>query len=416
MSVNIENIVEINNSLNTFKEFKTEMQNVMEEKFDEKIGTDITTYPEIIRNVELGETIIDIAGNVNYLFSHPSLLTQKYNIHDCTVSNLLHYISQSIDFEEIKEPILLDFYNNNITYNNSSSNLPFNINNKTYRTEMNNEGLKRIFKLRNIPTTGLAYFLAGLDVSGDKVNIEFDQDYLENNTFNLTQALVRVENDITEFPQFLYKILPYASSIERINYISPTNYKAFELIGQEITLEFAKLQKTKFNYNYSNFNYFKADTVNIILHNDLEVINKVGLFGGTSNIKNLNVVGGDNDGKYIYKKNTAESEAAAIAGLDGYCQVENLKICLKAPSQTDANYFSFANITNSVQILEGSCIGTLINLPYTTQESWINFFNNLPTATAGYKNTINIAADYYNLLSEEDLLIPADKGYTIASV
>jgi hypothetical protein len=150
--------------------------------------------------------------------------------------------------------------------------------------------------------------------------------------------------------------------------------------------------------------------VNLILHNNLTVEGVNGMFGAQSNIKNLNIVGGDNGGFYMpYSTNSY------IVNISD-CYVENLKIHLKTYRNT--NNFSFKNVTNSVELLAGSQFGSISDLPYVTRAGWVEFFNSLPVANSSgsYTNKINIATSYYDLLSEEDKLIALDKGYTLVAV
>lgn len=400
--MNIENITELNNILETFKTFKTDMKAAMLEKTGEEVGNDITTYPEKVKEIETGGTIVIDGGHTKCLLCHPVSFKMNYDIKNCTLGQIIYYLSDVVSEDETIEPIIIDFRKN--SYDTSVQ--LFYIDNTTVRSNFHNQGIKRYFTLRNIPKSNLGTLFKYFNVNDSKIKVEFDDDYLENNNFDLTNMFANLGYNITEIPEFFYKILPYATSLRQINYMSTgSDTTKFQLDGQDITFELAKKKEIDLNYSYSNFNYFTANTLNIILHNNLKVLNSNGLFGANSVIKNLNITGGDNNGFYIPTKSNAVLISSA-------CSVENLKIHLKSSVN-----FSLANITNTVELLPGSEFASISNLPYVTQEGWVEFFNSLPDVSSStLANKINIAANYYALLSEDDKLIAVDKGYTLASV
>lgn len=410
MGQNIENIVEINNTLNIFRDVKTDIHAALLEKTNKDAGPDMTKYAQAIKDIELGGAI-EITGTkqLTGFITHPGIFNGKYNIHDITFDRpILNLIEAPSEYQNI-EPIVLDFYKNKISFIPGATNQYFYCSQGDQVYNVINTNLKRFFRLRNIPTTNAGRLFRLVDVNNSKINVELDDDYLNlNQTFNLGSLFVMCRTDITEIPDFLFKLLPLANSIQGINYDASYGSAKFALDGKEVTFELAKLGNTNWSYTGRNFANFTADTVNVILHNNVVYNGIYGLFCYNSNIKNLNIVGGNNNGFWRPNVNNA-----VIITSDSY--VENLKINLQ--TYNTSNVFSFKNVTNSVELVQGSEFGTIKDLPFTTREGWVQFFTKLgDNSKSNYQNKIDIGTDYYNLLTEEDKLIALDKGYTLATV
>lgn len=397
--MNIENITELNNILETFKTFKTDMKAAMQEKIMKEVGNDITTYPQKVRELETGGAgELEITGTANYLFTHPEQFKISYDIHDATLYRLVHYLT-SLPSEDVEiKPIIIDFNKGN-KISTLSSPYPFNVDNSTAKGVFNTQGIKRFFTIRNLPTSSLGSVFYGVDINNGKIKVEFDDEYLAGKTFNLRGAFSSIAGQVTEVPEFLYTLIPLANELREFN-----DSKTFNLEGQEITFELAKTKDLSIGHNYVCFNNFICDTLNLYMHNNFSRYGvSSGIFGGTSKIKNLNLIG---TGFFNPTQNN-------VVLVSANSSIENLKVRLKT-----ANSLSCIRVTNSVEILEGSDFAAISNLPYTTQEGWVEFFESLPGVPEGstYANKINIAADYYALLSEEDMMIAMNKGYTLASV
>lgn len=401
----IEKINEIKKNLEEMKETKQGIKTVLENKFKKQIGDDFTKYPKMINEVWSEHEKINVGEDGSYFFSKPCMFKPIWDFSNTTNFYRMLYNSTPPS-EELLEKIEINL-RNLINYDNM------------FRVSSSDNTYNPLdhFKIVGLPTNTnnvtdiIDNLFSYLDNVKHLDNIfELDEELdLKGRVFQLINLwqYSQIEN-MKHLPNWFIKICGYTNSFVNIN----PNSKTINL-DEDINLELCKEKDLSYNSNNGGwFKNFNVPNIHLYLNHNYTFNLGYSLFmcGSCPGLFKV-----DGPGCMIFTNDYTYNCPNKFG--DGEFKGNKLEIKFKLSNpntmKMDQDFSNFKD----VRFLEGTEFYSVSNLPYTTREEWIDFFNSLPdNSSSTYQNTIKINSDYYNLLTEDDILISTNKGYIITSV
>lgn len=413
----IEKINEIKKNLEEMKEAKKGIKESLENKFGKDVGDDFTKYPKMIDEVWAANEKIMVGENAMCTFGNPVHMSN--NLFDFSNTKIFSKIiyNEAVNngnLQELEDKIEINIRNVDSSYNfermfeglNNSGNPDIGkwfkiIGIPRYSDNLLDTIFSRIFSFADwIPFYDRAHTIdEELDCKGRIFS-------LGNDFFNYSNLDVN-----THLPTWFCTIFPYCNDFGNI--INKTCN-----LTEDIQLTVSKEQDlTNTNDRPWFWNLKTSENIYIRVEHNFYTNTKYSLFYrcsdgiGCPKIFRIDGPGkiiftNDNNGDRSYVINRIGSNDFKIHRLE-------IKLCMSEDNTMDQD---FSNV-EQIEFLEGSEWYSVSNLPYTTREEWIDFFNSLPNnSSSTYQNTIKINSEYYNLLNEDDILISTNKGYIITSV
>lgn len=391
----LEVIDEIKHNLEDMRTAKKEIKTALENKFGKDVGDDFIKYSKKINEVWAVNEKIKVLDGYRF-FGNKETYRNIWDFSNCTnFNNMCRYTATFPD--ELEDKIEIDMRNAE-----SWSNL----------FEDQNVDFSKFIQITGIPKkiTRFSDFFNG--IFGYYHNnpyvdnfFKFDEELdLKGRIFNFGNTL---ENDyiksITKFPNFLQQIWGYT-----INFDNPSYYKEINLT-EDLYLEYSKEQDLTSTSYGSVFHSMTVPNIHFYFYHNFNFNSTRGFFTyGTC----YGIIRIDGPGCLIITNKNIDDNYINRVGSSNFAG-NILEIKFKVDCNLNQDFSNFKKVT----FLEGTEFYSVSNLPYTTQEEWITFFETLPNnSESTYENIIKISSEYYNLLSEDDILIATDKGFTIQSV
>lgn len=414
----IEVINEIKQNLEDMREAKRGIKEALENKFKKPIGDDFTKYPQMINEVWIANEKIQIGEDAVGTFANPAHMSNHLFDFSNTkkFSNIV--FNEAIQYgklPELKEKIEINIRHFDKTY--TVEQMFGNVGNS------GNPDVSKWFRVIGIPrfTDDITTFFLRVYSYADWMPF-FDNAYeideeldckgrvfsLNNEMFNYTDL-----SKNTHLPKWFCQIFPYCS------YFGNVINKTCDLT-EDIELIVAKEKTLTNTSDRAWFTKLTAPNIHIYAEHDFITNTNYNIFYNNTSANCLGCPGilridgpgriifnSKTNGNTTYVKNRIASPTYPIGRLE-------VKLCISNISQLDQDFSNCKDI----EFLDGSEWYSISNLPFKTQDEWINFFNSLPdnSLNTTHQNIIKIASEYYNLLDEEDILIATEKGYTITSV
>lgn len=391
----LEVIDEIKHNLEEMKEAKRGIKESLENKFGKDVGDDFTKYPKKIDEVWAANEKIKVLDGYRF-FGNKETYRNIWDFSSCTnFDNMCRYTYTFPD--ELEEKIEI-----NVRHATSWRNM----------FEDRSEDFSKFVQLVGIPkgvTTFSDYFNRVFNYYGNNPYVDdflkFDEELdLKGRIFsfgNTTES--NYIKSIKKFPNFLQQIWGYTT-----NFNNPSYYKEMTLT-EDLYLEYSKEQDLTSSVVGSVFWNITVPNVHFYFHHDFNFNSTRGFFTYGSCPGTIKI---DGTGCLRIKNRSIDDNHINRIGSSNF--IGNiLEIKFKVDCNLNQDFSNFKKVT----FLEGTEFYSVSNLPYTTREEWIDFFNSLPdNSSSTYQNTIKINSDYYNLLTEDDILISTQKGYIITSV
>lgn len=413
----LEVIDEIKHNLEDMREAKKEIKTALEDKFKKPIGNDFTKYSQKINEVWAANEKIQVGENAIYTFGNPSHMSN--NLFDFSnTKNFTKIITNEAikkgALQELEDKIEISIRDVDNTYNfesmfegiGNSGNPDISkwfkiIGIPKYTDNLKSSIFSRIFSYADwIPFYDGSHFIdEEIDCKGRVFSL--GDEYFNYNNVNVN----------THLPTWFCTIFPYCNNFGNIiNEICN--------LTENIELTVAKEQDLTNTSDRAWFYWLKtSENIHIYVENDFYTNSAYCLFyrasDGIGCPKTFRV---DGPGKLIFTNSSNGNRSYVINRFgtnDFKIHRLEIKLCM---SENNTFNNDFSNV-EEIEFLDGSEWYSVSNLPWKTQTEWIDFFNSLPdNSSSTYQNTIKISSDYYNLLTEDDILISTQKGYIITSV
>lgn len=394
----LEVIDEIKHNLEEMREAKQGIKKALEDKFKKPVGDDFTKYPKKIDEIWAENEKIKVLDGYRF-FGGPDTYRPIWDFSNCQNIEQLCFNSRfpTKPFETKIEIPLRQVTNYNKLFDNVSVDVRDYIQLVGIPQNSTNFG--------NIHNTIFAYYRK--NPSLDNLYVIDEEKDLKGKTFQLTEVLARTNcTELTKIPDFIEKIWPYSTEMNNINYYSSN--KTLTLI-EDLNLEFCKEKDLESRTTGSVFHNITFPNSHFYFYHNFYFNTENGFFtigkcDGTIRLDGpgcLIITGISKFNNHINRIGNSNFEG------------NRLEIKFKVNTNIDQDFSNF----KYVEFLEGTEFYSVSNLPYKTQEEWAAFFKTLPdNSESTYENIIKISSDYYNLLTEDDIFVATDKGFTIQSV
>lgn len=413
----LEVIDEIKHNLEDMRTAKKEIKTALEDKFKKPVGDDFTKYSQKINEVWAANEKIQVGEDAFYTFGNPSHMNN--NLFDFSNTKnfkniLTNEAIQYGNLQELGEKIEFNIRNVDQSHNfesmfssiGSSGNPDISkwfkiIGIPKYTDNLKSSIFSRIFSYADwIPFYDGAHFIdEEIDCKGRAFSL--DDEYFNYNDVNVN----------THLPTWFCTIFPYCTYFGNI--INKTCN-----LTENIELTVAKEQDLTNTNNRPWFWWLKTtENIHLYVQNNFYTNTEYSLFyRATDGIGCPKTFRIDGPGKIIFTNSNVGDRSYVINRIgtsDFKIHRLEVKLCM---SENNTMNQDFSNV-EEIEFLEGSEWYSVSNLPYKAQEEWITFFETLPdNSESTYENIIKISSEYYNLLTEDDILIATDKGFTIQSI
>ena len=391
----LEVINEIKKNLEEMREAKAGIKKSLENKFGKDVGDDFTKYPKKIDEVWATNEKIKVQDAYRF-FGNKETYRNIWDFSNCTnFNNMCRFTATYPD--ELEEKVQI-----NVRNANSWSNM-FEDQNVDFSKFVQIVGIpKKITKFSDYFNSFFGYYHNNPYIDNF---FKFDEELdLKGRIFEFGNTL---ENDYIKstkkFPNFLQQIWGYTT-----NFNNPSYYKEMTLT-EDLYLEYSKEQDLTSSSGGSVFWSMTVPNVHFYFHHDFNFNSTRGFFTYGACPGTIRING---PGFLRIKNRSVDDNHINRIGSSNFTG-NILEIKFKVDCNLNQDFSNFKKVV----FLEGTEFYSVSNLPYQTQEELVEFFNTLSdNSESTYENIIKISSDYYNLLTEDDVLIATDKGYTIQSV
>lgn len=411
----LEVIDEIKHNLEEMKEAKKGIKESLENKFGKDVGDDFTKYPKKINEVWASNEKIKVGEDAKNIFGNTCHMSNNLFDFSNTKKFSRIVLNEAIDYgklSELEEKIEINIRNvdNSYTFSRMFEGLE----------SSGNPDIGKWFKIIGIPKytddlqnsifsdiysySDWCPFYDGSHFIDEELDCKGRAFSLGNELFNYTYVNVN-----THLPTWLCTIFPYCAYFGNI--INKTCN-----LTEDIELTLSKEQDLTNTNELAFFMRTTAPNIHLYLEHDFITNTRYSIFydseiiygcSGTFRI--------DGPGRLIFNNNNVgDNNVINRLGTKNF-KIHRLEVKLCMSENNTMNQ-DFSNV-EEIEFLEGSEWYSVSNLPFKTREEWVDFFNSLPdNSSSTYQNLIKINSEYYNLLTEDDILISTEKGYIITSV
>lgn len=399
----LEVINEIKKNLEDMREVKKGIKTALENKFGKDVGDDFTKYPKKIDEVWSEHEKIKVGESAYHLFSHQIMFRPIWDFSSTTNFNEMLYLASPPD-DELEQKIEIDIRNAS-NYNRMMM-LNKSINQYDFRKHFKIIGLPRTTDNLTSILGSMFSYLDNMKCKDDIFILDEEKD-LKGRVFSANWLWEYSDINIDHLPNWFVQIFPYLGNFENLEYNISDNKKF--ILTEDVELELCKEQDITNSRGGCFFLYLDAPNIHISCNNNFYSKCEYSLF---DNGKCDGVVRIDGPGCLIFTNRYTNNGAINKIAKNNF-KGNRLEIKFKVDCNLDQDFSNFKDVL----FLDGTEFYSVSNLPYKTQEEWVSFFDTLPdNSESNFQNIIKISSDYYNLLTEDNILIATDKGYTIQSV